>query len=111
MVKVGIMGATGYSGINLLALLLEHPKAEIKWITSTSFAGKEIAEVYPFLYGLTDLVCADPRNADLPKVDIVFVALPHGLAMEAVPPLLKKGIKVVDLGADFRLKDSSLYSK
>ncbi len=112
MINVGIIGATGYTGIGLINLLLGHPRVELSWLTSTSYAGKKISEVYPHLEGITDLVCQSPNLDKIPKaIELVFVCLPHGLAMDVVPSLLKKGIKVIDLGADYRLKDPLIYKK
>lgn len=112
MINVGIIGVTGYTGVGLINLLLNHPCVELTWITSTSYAGKKISEIYPHLESLTDLVCQKPDLNKMPKgIELIFVCLPHGLAMEVVPTLLKKGIKVIDLGADYRLKNPVLYKK
>ncbi|NLL52120.1 MAG: N-acetyl-gamma-glutamyl-phosphate reductase [Peptococcaceae bacterium] len=105
--KVGILGATGYTGQELLRLLNNHPEAEIVYLGSSSSAGKDIAVVYPHLSGC-DYILEDEC---IPQLDVLFVALPHGIAAGRIEPLLNRGIKVIDLGADFRLKDSLEYEK
>ncbi|NLO97697.1 MAG: N-acetyl-gamma-glutamyl-phosphate reductase [Peptococcaceae bacterium] len=105
--KVGILGATGYTGQELLRLLNNHPEAEIVYLGSSSSAGKDIAAVYPHLSGCGYVL----EDECIPDLDVLFVALPHGIAAARVEPLLKRGIKVIDLGADFRLRDSLEYEK
>jgi len=112
MIKVGIIGGTGYTGEILIGLLLKHAQVEITWVTSESYANKPIKEVYPHLNGKTDLVCKKLELAKLSmNIDVVFIALPHGLAMDLVPHFLKQGIKVIDLGADYRIKKQATYEK
>lgn len=111
--KIGIIGATGYTGAELIKILINHPKVEIKYLTSNSYAGRNIAEIYPYLskYISLDLKAFDLKDNILDELDIVFVALPHGHAMTIVPDLLRKGLSVIDLGADFRYRDINLYEK
>jgi N-acetyl-gamma-glutamyl-phosphate reductase len=110
MVKVAIVGASGYTGVELLRLLLNHPQVDIACVTSRQNAGTPITAVFPSLLGRIDLTF-DPVDVDLiiEKSDIVFTALPHKAAMGVVPQLLKAGKKVVDLSADYRLRDVAVY--
>lgn len=110
VVNVGIYGGSGYTGQELLRLLASHPDAKVVAATSRRFAGVPVAEVYPVFSGLTELVYTDASPeavADL--VDVVFLALPHGVSMEFAALFLKAGRKVVDLSADFRLRDAGTY--
>ena len=103
MLRVGIIGGTGYTGGELLRLLSVHPKAEISVVTSRSQAGKPVDSVHTNLKGLVDitLVDIDPESlAD--QCDVVFTAVPHGAAMTVVPRLLGNGVRVIDLSADYR---------
>jgi len=108
--KVSVIGATGYTGAELVRILSRHPEVELVSITSQTFAGKKISEIYPFLS--TDLVC---EELDIDKIasssSFVFTALPHKTSMEIVGELYLRGKRVVDLSADFRLKDPALYEK
>ncbi|OHB33176.1 MAG: N-acetyl-gamma-glutamyl-phosphate reductase [Desulfuromonadaceae bacterium GWC2_58_13] len=110
MIRVAIVGASGYTGVELYRLLVNHPAVEITCVTSRQNAGEPFAEVFPSLRGRTDLVC-DPVEVDIvaAKADFVFTALPHQTAMEFVPGLLAAGKKVVDLSADYRLHDARIY--
>lgn len=110
MIRIAIVGASGYTGVELYRLLANHPQVELACVTSRQNAGEPFAEVFPSLRGRTDLVC-DPVDVDIvaAKADFVFTALPHQTAMEFVPGLLAAGKKVVDLSADYRLKDAALY--
>lgn len=109
--KVGIIG-DGYTAADLLRILGRHPHFETKYIFSTENIGREIAEVYPHLRGFSDLVCQASDWELLKKeCDAVFLALPHGLSVAIVNELLPSGVKCVDLGADFRLKDPMTYEK
>src|SRR5580765_7327740 len=101
--KVAIVGASGYSGQELIRLLLRHPYVEIAQFTSRQYAGKTVGEVFPRFRGQIDGTFVEPNVADI-SGDVVFLALPHGVAAEFVPGLLQKGAKVLDLSADFRLK-------
>ena len=105
MIKVGIVGGTGYTGVELLRLLAQHPQAEIQAITSRKETGVAVADMFPSLRGRVDLAFTDPANAPLQECDVVFFATPHGVAMEQARILLEAGVKVIDLAADFRLKD------
>lgn len=110
MLKVAIVGASGYTGVELIRLLLNHPQIEITCVTSRQNAGTSISSVFPSLLGRIDLQF-DPVDLDLiiQKSDFVFTALPHKAAMEVIPDLLKAGKKVVDLSADYRLRDVAVY--
>lgn len=111
MVKVGIVGGTGYTGVELLRLLAQHPEVEIVAITSRSEAGKKVAEMFPSLRGRIDLAFSDPATARLETCEAVFFATPNGIAMHQARPLLEAGVKVIDLSADFRIKDVALWEK
>ena len=111
MVKVGIVGGTGYTGVELLRLLAQHPHAEIVAITSRAEAGLPVAQLFPSLRGSIDLKFSDPKTAPLTGCDVVFFATPHGVAMEQARALLNAGVKVIDLGADFRLKDPTEFER
>ncbi len=111
MYKIGIVGGTGYTGAELLRLLANHPQAEVTTITSRSEEGKLISDIYPSLRGHYDLRFTNPSVDELAKCDLVFFATPHGVAMDQVPALIDKGVKVVDLGADFRIKDTVEWAK
>lgn len=106
--KVSIIGATGYAGAELVKVLLRHPLVEIEKITSKSFAGEKISNIYPSL--ITKLVC-EPLNIDKITSSFVFTALPHGTSMDIVTKLYRMGKKVVDLSADFRVKDVKTYER
>ncbi|MDD5724252.1 MAG: N-acetyl-gamma-glutamyl-phosphate reductase [Syntrophales bacterium] len=110
MVKVGIYGASGYTGQELLRLLIGHPNADVVALTSRKFKGMPVSEVYPVFAGMTDLKFVDSSPQQLvPSCDVVFLALPHGEAMLVVPEFVAAGVKVIDLSADFRLRDVSVY--
>ncbi len=112
MLKVGIYGASGYTGQELLRLLLRHPRAEVVALTSRQHKGTPVHHVYPVFRGLTDLRYIDASAEDVADLaDFVFLAVPHGEAMEVAPFFLEAGKKVVDLSADFRLRDHALYEK
>ncbi|MEA1935201.1 MAG: N-acetyl-gamma-glutamyl-phosphate reductase [Thermodesulfobacteriota bacterium] len=112
MLKVGIYGASGYTGQELLRLLIRHPEVEVVALTSRKFKGTPVSDVFPVFEGLSDMKFIDASPDDVADLsDVVFLALPHGVAMEAVPLFLKTGSKVVDLGADFRLRDVKLYEQ
>lgn len=110
-VKVGIVGGSGYTGIELLRLLAQHPHTEIVTITGRKDAGTHVAKMFPSLRGRVDLVFEDPASAPLDQCDVVFFATPHGVAMSMAEELTSKGIKVIDLAADFRLKDKEVFKK
>ena len=111
MVRVGIVGGTGYTGVELLRLLAQHPHAEIIAITSRTEAGLPVAQLFPSLRGCIDLKFSDSKIASLSGCDVVFFATPHGVAMEQARALLNAGVKVIDLGADFRLKDPTEFER
>jgi len=111
MIKVGVVGGTGYTGVELLRLLVSHPEVELVAITSRSEAGMPVAEMFPSLRGFVDLCFVTPQQAGLESCDLVFFATPHGVAMEQAGELLAKGVRVIDLGADFRLKDLDVWAQ
>ena len=112
MLKVGIYGASGYTGQELLRLLLRHPQTEIVALTSRRYAGVSVSDIYPVFIGLTDLAFIDASPDDVAGLaDIVFLALPHGVSMKVAPVFLKAGKKVIDLSADFRLRDVAAYEQ
>jgi len=113
-IRVGIIGAGGYAGETLLQILLRHPGAKINWLMSEdAHKGKNIADLYPHLAGEIDMVCQTLQNlaALLPAVDLVFLALPHGIALNYVPKMIDAGKKVIDLGADYRFCDNEVFGK
>ncbi|MEA3190431.1 MAG: LysW-gamma-L-alpha-aminoadipyl-6-phosphate/LysW-L-glutamyl-5-phosphate reductase [Thermoplasmata archaeon] len=107
MTTVSILGASGYTGGELLRLLLQHPGVEVKGATSAQFAGEYLHKAHPNLRGRTTLKFV--ARHELPDADVVFTCVPHGAAMAVVPGLVEKGVKVIDLSADFRLKDPKAY--
>lgn len=109
MLKVGIVGGTGYTGAELLRLLNAHPEAEVAMITSRAEAGKSVAELFPSLRGHIDLAFTEPDVDALSACDVVFFATPHNVAMNMVPQLLATGTRVIDLSADFRIRDVALW--
>ncbi|MBU2055596.1 MAG: N-acetyl-gamma-glutamyl-phosphate reductase [Proteobacteria bacterium] len=110
MIRVGVYGGSGYTGQELLRLLVGHPEVTVVAATSRRFAGVPVAEVYPVFSGLTDLVYTDASPEEVAgKADFIFLALPHGVSMEFAPVFIRAGQKVVDLSADFRLRDAALY--
>lgn len=111
MIKVGIVGGTGYTGVELLRLLAAHPKVELSVITSRSEAGTAVSEMFPNLRHHVDLAFSEPNIDALASCDVVFFATPHTVAMALVPELITRGTRVIDLSADFRLKDASLWEQ
>lgn len=111
MVKVGIVGGTGYTGVELLRLLARHPQAEVVAITSRKEAGMPVADMFPNLRGHIDLKFCEPQDAGLENCDVVFFATPNGIAMQQTRELLAAGVRVVDLAADFRIKDIAVWQK
>ncbi|WP_394184017.1 N-acetyl-gamma-glutamyl-phosphate reductase [Marinomonas posidonica] len=111
MYKIGIVGGTGYTGAELLRLLANHPQVDVVAITSRSEEGKLVSDIYPSLRGHYNLRFSTPSVDELAQCDLVFFATPHGVAMDQVPELIDRGVKVVDLGADFRIKDTIEWSK
>ena len=113
MIKVGLVGATGYAGQQLLWILNMHKETEIKFISSNSYEGKEISEVYGNYkkYFGKKLISQEEAGTKLDEIDVLFMALPHGMSEKLAGQALKSGVKVIDLGADFRLDDSETYEK
>lgn len=112
MLKIGIVGGTGYTGVELLRLLAQHPNAEVIAITSRSEEGVHVADMYPNLRGHYDnLTFSVPDTNILASCDVVFFATPHGVANSLAGELLEAGTKIIDLSADFRLKDAELWAK
>lgn len=111
MVKIGIVGGTGYTGIELLRLLARHPQAKLAAITSRKESGMPVADMFPSLRRVVDLKFTTPDEADLKSCDVVFFATPHGVAMDMGPELVRAGVKIIDLAADFRLKDPAMFTK
>jgi N-acetyl-gamma-glutamyl-phosphate reductase len=105
MIKAGIVGGTGYTGVELLRLLAPHPEVELQVITSRSEAGTPVADMFPNLRGRVALSFSEPDVESLAQCDVVFYATPHGVAMKGAGELLARGVKVIDLGADFRIRD------
>lgn len=110
-IKVGIVGGTGYTGVELLRMLTLHPNATVTMITSRKEAGTRLDAMFPSLRGRCDLAFSDTATADLTKCDVVFYATPHGVAMADAPKLVPAGVKIVDLAADFRFKDLAVFEK
>lgn len=111
MIKVAIVGGTGYTGVELLRLLCGHPQVELAAITSRSLAGTAVAELFPSLRGHCDLVFCEPDTEVLAGCDLVFFATPHGVAQAQVPELVQRGVRVIDLSADFRLQDIPAWER
>jgi len=111
VIKIGIVGGTGYTGIELLRILARHPQSELIAITSRKEAGVAAADLFPGLRGIVDLAYIDPSKADLTRCDVVFFATPNTVAMGEARALLQAGVRVVDLSADFRIGDVALWEK
>lgn len=111
MIKVGIVGGTGYTGVELLRLLARHSGVRLQAVTSRKEAGMKVAEMYPSLRGWVDLAFSTPEEARLTECDVVFFATPNGIAMQQARELLNAGVKVIDLAADYRIKDIAEWSK
>ncbi|HOL64805.1 MAG TPA: N-acetyl-gamma-glutamyl-phosphate reductase, partial [Accumulibacter sp.] len=105
MIKVGIVGGTGYTGVELLRLLTQHPQVELVTITSRGDAGTPVAAMFPSLRRNVLLTFEDPAKAPLAACQVVFFATPNGIAMQQAPALLDAGVRVIDLAADFRISD------
>ena len=110
-IKIGIVGATGYTGVELLRLLSSHPNAEVTAVTSRSEAGIAVADYFPSLRGIYDLAFQTPEDAGLDRCDLVFFATPNGVTMKEAPALIEKGVRVIDLSADFRIRDIPTWEK
>lgn len=110
MIKVAIYGGSGYTGQELLRILLRHPNVEIVTVTSRRYANVPVSDVYPAFLGLTDLAFTDANVNNLSEsCDLIFLCLPHGVSMETVPDFMKTGLRIIDLSADFRLQDMPTY--
>ncbi len=111
MLTVGVVGGTGYTGAELLRLLVSHPQVSLKYVTSRSESGKNVADLFPNLRGLTEVRFTEPAVDTLTECDLVFFATPNGTAMKMVPELIEKGVRVIDLAADFRLQDAAVWKQ
>jgi N-acetyl-gamma-glutamyl-phosphate reductase len=111
LIKAGIVGGTGYTGVELLRLLALHPEVELSVITSRGDAGTPVSEMFPSLRGVVDLEFTVPDTGKLAECDVVFFATPHAVAMNSMRELMAHDVRVVDLSADFRVKDISLWEK
>lgn len=111
MIKVGIVGGTGYTGVELLRLLAAHPQAALQVITSRADAGTPVSRMFTSLRDHVDLPFSHPDDAKLEQCDLVFFATPNGIAMQQTRALLDAGVKVIDLAADFRIKDVAEWEK
>ena len=111
MIAVGVVGGTGYTGAELLRLLVTHPQVELKYVTSRSESGIKVADLFPNLRGFTDICFTEPAVETLAQCDLVFFATPNGTAMQMVPELIASGVRVIDLAADFRLKDAAVWKQ
>ncbi len=111
MIKVGIIGGTGYTGVELLRLLAAHPQAKLAVITSRGEAGRKVADLFPSLRGHVDLGFSEPDAKTLAACDVVFSATPNGVAMTQARALVDAGTRLIDLAADFRLRDPAVWEK
>lgn len=111
MLKAGIVGAAGYAGAELVRIILRHPEFELAVATSNSDAGTPLSSVYPVFTGVTDLAYTTHDDPALFSCDVVFLATPHTVAMKSAPGLLEAGVTVIDLSADYRLRDQATYEK
>ena len=112
MIKVAIVGATGYAGEELLKILVDHPQVQISSVSAKIDKPRKINQVFPYLSKKIDLICEEPDFSQIvPNCDLVFLALPHRVSMEIAPRFLQAKKKVIDLSADYRLKDISVYEK
>ena len=111
MLRAGVVGGTGYTGVELLRLLVLHPEIELQCVTSRSEAGRKIADLFPNLREHTGIEFTEPDARSLAACDVVFFATPNGTAMTMVPALLEQGARVIDLAADFRLKDEAEWER
>ena len=109
MTKIGIIGGTGYTGVELIRLLARHPQAELMVITSRSESGRRVSEIFPSLRGICELEFSKPDSKSFAECDVVFSATPNGIAMSMARELLDDGIRLIDLAADFRIKDLATW--
>jgi len=111
MLSVGVVGGTGYTGVELLRLLVQHPEVSLRMVTSRSENGRAVADMFPNLRGFTDICFTPPEVSALADCDLVYFATPNGTAMKMAAQLLEKGTRIIDLAADFRLRDTSLWEQ
>ncbi|MDT8282899.1 MAG: N-acetyl-gamma-glutamyl-phosphate reductase [Gammaproteobacteria bacterium] len=111
MLAAGVVGGTGYTGAELLRLLVMHPQVSLKYVTSRSESGMPVADLFPNLRGFTDICFTEPVVDTLAECDVVFFATPNGTAMKMVPALISQGVRIIDLAADFRLQDASVWKQ
>ena len=111
MIKVGVVGGTGYTGVELLRLLAQHREVELIAITSRQEAGSAVSAMFPSLRGRVDLAFSDPKDARLERCELVFFATPNGVAMQQARALVDAGVRLIDIGADFRLRDAGIWEK
>ena len=111
MIKVGIVGGTGYTGVELLRMLAQHPEVQLTAITSRKEAGMPVSEMFSSLRGRVDIAFSTPEEAKLNECDAVFFATPHGVAMSQAKELLAANVRILDLAADFRLKDTQVFEQ
>jgi len=109
--KIGVVGGTGYTGVELLRLLAQHPHSELVVITSRQEAGTPVAAMFPSLRGRVDIGFSAPSDAVLKQCDVVFFATPNGVAMAQARALVDAGVRVIDISADFRIKDIATWEK
>lgn len=111
-IQTAIFGASGYTGQELIRILSGHPEVELAAVTSRRYAGRPVAEIYPSLFGLTSLTYSNATPQEIANLcDVVFLALPHGVSMDIAPVFIKAGKHVIDLSADYRLRDLAVYEK
>ena len=112
MVKAGIIGSTGYAGAEIVRLLLQHKDVEIKWYGSRSYIDKKYYEVFQNMFQIVDDKCLDDNMEELANdVDVIFTATPQGLCASLVNEYILNKVKIIDLSADFRIKDVNVYEK
>jgi N-acetyl-gamma-glutamyl-phosphate reductase len=110
-IKAGVVGGTGYTGVELLRLLAQHPQVELTAITSRQDAGKAVSDMFPSLRRRVNLAFSDPQQARLERCDLVFFATPNGVAMQHARALLEAGVRLIDIAADFRLRDAATWER
>ena len=111
MIKVGVVGGTGYTGVELLRLLAVHPEVQLQAVTSRGEAGTLVSDLYPNLRGYVDIAFSEPDTGVLAACDLVFFATPNGIALKMARDLLESGVRLIDLAADFRLHDAAVWQQ